>query len=221
MPMPAGAAAEPPQLTEAQHQLRKAIASRAHEERQLGSVTERLGRLEQVLADDRQLEAQIRELQLAHQSSRALWLENGSIGAEPKPSKELMEANFSHAQAQADVAAAMMRSPAVAGEQRAAVERLSAASREVDLAVYNCAIEACRPVAERAAAGLRQGLAELAKLHAVRDALRQGDDDAAYRAASLIDPIIAEARAAGVPPAPEVGPQLLRSLHVNPAAALP
>jgi hypothetical protein len=181
-----------------------------------------LNRLEGILAQDRALEEQIHRLQLEHQADRALWLENGSNGPEPRVSKELTEARFSHSQLQPDVAAAMQRLPAVQTEQRTGIEQLQLASREVDVAAYNRAVEVCRPAAARAAAQFRAGLSELAKLVSIAYALRRtaADDTAAFQAATKIDALGRTARAAGVPPAPQAGLQLLEALRVNPMASL-
>jgi hypothetical protein len=222
LPLPAGDEAAP--LSEAQHTLRRTIASKAHEERVASDVGRRLHRLQTIVDDDAALEARIRALQLDHQRERGLWLEQGAVGNEPKPAKELLEARHEHAQTQGDVSAAMSRLGAVADEQRDAIEGLQAASREVDLAAYSVAVEVCRPAAVLATAAFRSGLAQLAKLIAVAAALRSrpSDDNAAYAAAVEIDRLVAEARASGVAPSPPAyGSQLLERLARDPMATLP
>jgi hypothetical protein len=223
LPMPAADAAEPP-LSESQHTLRRAIASKAHEERLVADIGKRLHRLQQIVDEDRVLESRIHELLLAHQAERALWLEQGADRPEPRPSQTLLEIKLAHAQLQPDVAASMGRIPAVAAEQADAIERLQTAARVVDLACYTAAVEACRPAATLAATAFRTGLEWLARVISVVEELRRApaDDNAAYAAAVEIDRLIAEARAAGVPPAPaSIGRQLLDALHANPAAELP
>jgi hypothetical protein len=221
LPLPAADEAAP--LTEAQHTLRRVIASKSHEEKVVADVNKRLQRLQQIVDDDAAIEAKIRELQLAHQRERGLWLEQGAATPEPKAAKELLEARHDHAQTQGDVSAAMSRLGAVAAEQREAIERLQTAGRQVDLAVYTAAVEACRPAAVLAAAAFRTGLQRLALVLSVVEELRRApvDDTAAYSAATEIDRLVSEARGAGVPPTPEIGRQLFDALHVNPMAELP
>jgi hypothetical protein len=224
LPIAAGAAAEQP-LSDAQHVLRRAIATKSHHERLVAGISERLSRLDGILAQDRQLEAQIRELQLAHQADRALWLENGCVGPEPRVSKELAEARFMHTQLQPDVAAALPRLPALQAEQAAAIEELTTATREVDIAVYNRALEACAALAPTITARLNGALVQIAKLEAVAVALQHRgnfrDDNLAQSACNRVRTIISEARsAAGVPRREEVGRDLLALLAVDPAAEL-
>jgi hypothetical protein len=207
LPIATDAAAEPPHLTELQHTLRRLIAGRAHHQRLVAGISDRLARLDAVLRDDRELESTIRQLTLAHQGVLAAWIEGGRAGPEPRQPKELLDARSLHAQMQTDVAAAMGRMPTVQNEQLAAVEALRVAVSALDDARYACAAECCEPVAVRAAAAFRQGLSEIAKIDSVRAALRRCPeaDTGAYRAACAIDTLVAEARAAGVPPAPQFG----------------
>jgi hypothetical protein len=214
LPRAAGAPAEPP-LTDAQHNLRRAIAAKAHQARQVAGICDRLRRLDGILARDRELEATIRELTVAHQEQRALWLESGSDGPEPRVSRELLEARLAHTQLQSDVAASMGRLPAVQAEHRQAVEMLTKASTEAAEAAYVVAI------AQRASAGFRAGLNELAKLHSVVAALRRTDTSAGHLAATAVEELIRAARATGVEHASaEVGQQLLERLAVDPLAVL-
>jgi hypothetical protein len=215
---------EPRQLTTRRQELDHQIILLASAETAAAAASKPVERLTGVIAEYEGLAARVHTCYATDRAELARLIADGDPGRS-YTSPETEAANSACAELREACEAARHGLPAAEKAQAEAIAAVAAATMARDEALLAVAEEACEELYATMVDKLNAYLGVEAQLRSVAGELRgRGNrgDNAAHRAATAIEALVQRARqSAGVPPVPQVGPQLLEHLARDPTAGLP